>query len=470
MISAAVNLGDIACRIFAEALADCSIQGAFSEKVKSHRDAAGDRHLYFGEDSVNLDRLKHIRVIAAGKAATPMLEALLPHLQNLHCSDLSGVLVTADRPDWLPDGFQFFAGGHPLPNEASVNGARAALNVLESLKRETESRDDALCLFLISGGASAMLELPLDPTISLDDTVSFYRELVHSGALITEINCVRKHFSAIKGGRLAMKVQGILSYSFLIPDVPLGHLDALASGPTLPDPSTVEQCQEILLRYEMMKRFPDSVRRFFSSPLLPETPKAHQFSAQSFTLLTSDDLAEAARRRAENLGFYATIDNTCDDWEYRRAAVYLLKRLKMLRREHTRVCLISSGEVAVELPGASLHNDGEISHQPRVGGRNQHFALYAATLVWQSPNSTVILSAGTDGIDGNSFAAGAVIGELTLSKYGNFPHRRESSLLREAEQALERFDSGTFLKTVGSTIVTGATGNNLRDLRILMTE
>jgi glycerate 2-kinase len=315
-----------------------------------------------------------------------------------------------------------------------------------------------------------MLELPLDPTISLEDTVSFYRELVHSGASIAEINCVRKHFSAIKGGRLAMQAEGILSYSLLISDVPLGHLDALASGPTLPDPSTVEQCQEILTRHGMMKRFPEPVRRFFSSPALPETPKAHQFNARALTLITSDDLADAAKRRAEDLGFYTVIDNTCDDWEYRRAAVYLLNRLRILRREHLRVCLISCGEVAVELPKASLHNNRVALHQQGIGGRNQHFALYAATLLGQSPNSTVILSVGTDGIDGNSLAAGAIVGELTLSKSVNSSHRTESNLLHQAQQALQCFDSGTFLNTVGSTIVTGATGNNLRDLRILMAQ
>ncbi|WP_433984136.1 DUF4147 domain-containing protein [Tunturiibacter empetritectus] len=241
---------------------------------------------------------------------------------------------------------------------------------------------------------------------------AFTASLVHSGASIAEINCVRKHFSAIKGGRLAMHAEGILSYSLLISDVPLGHLDALASGPTLPDTSTVEQCREILARYDLMKRFPASLRRFFGNPDLPETPKAHQFSARSLTLITSDDLAEATQRRAENLGFYAVIDNSCDDWDYRRAAVYLLERLRSLRRDHARVCLISSGEVTVELPERSPETNGTgASHRLGIGGRNQHFALYAATLLQSSPGSTVVLSAGTDGIDGNSIAAGAVVGE-----------------------------------------------------------
>jgi len=463
MISAALDLGEIARDLFRNSLADCGIQRAFSEKIKSHTDGASRRYLLFGEDAVDLSRLKHIRVLAAGKAATPMLEALLPHLQDLPECEVSGILVTADRPERIPEIFQFFAGGHPLPNQASEDAARAALQILQSLKLASSRPDDSLCLFLISGGASAMLELPLDSTISLEDTVSFYRELVHSGASIAEINCVRKHFSAIKGGRLGIHAEGMLSYSLLISDVPPGHLDALASGPTLPDTSTVEQCREILARYDLMEKFPASLRRFFGNSDLPEIPKTHQFSARYLTLITSDDLAEAARRRAEDLGFYAVIDNTCDDWDYRRAAVYLLGRLRSLRRDHARVCLVSSGEVTVELPEGASHRLG-------IGGRNQHFALYAATLLQSSRGSTVVLSAGTDGIDGNSTAAGAVVGELTLLQSNGSHDTADSRLLRQAELALQHFDSGTFLETVGSSIVTGATGNNLRDLRILLAE
>lgn len=472
MISAAVDLGETARALFRGALEDCSIQRAFSEKVRLRVESQTQRHLLFGENAVDLSRLKHLRIVAAGKAAAPMLEALLPHLGDLHQCDVSGVLVTTERPKTLPANFQFFAGGHPLPNQASVDAARATLEVLRSLKLANSQPDAALCLFLISGGASAMLELPLDPAIPLEDTISFYRELVHSGASISEINCVRKHFSAIKGGRLAMHAEGILSYSLLISDVPLGHLDALASGPTLADTSTVEQCREILGRYDLLKRFPASLRRFFESTDLPETPKPSQLSAHSLTLMTSDDLAESARQRAQDLGFHAVIDNTCDDWDYRAAAAYLLERLQGLRKKYTRVCLISSGEVTVELPNENLEADSVVtSFKPGIGGRNQHFALYAATLLRTLSSATVVLSAGTDGIDGNSLAAGAIVGELTLLRSdGASQTVYDSDLLLQARSALDQFDSGTFLETIGSEIVTGPTGNNLRDLRIFLAE
>ena len=146
------------------------------------------------------------------------------------------------------------------------------------------------------------------------------------------------------------------------------------------------------------------------------------------------------------------IDNTCDDWEYRAAADYLLDRLRNLRREHPRVCLISTGEVAVELPANAS--------QSGIGGRNQHFALHVATLLAESDGSIAVLSAGSDGIDGNSAAAGAVVDAMTLREGG----------IEEALRALKGFDSFRFLERAGATVMTGATGNNLRDLRLLLAE
>ena len=237
-----------------------------------------------------------------------------------------------------------------------------------------------------------------------------------------------------------------------------------------------------------MEQLPSSVQRFFASPDLAETPKPEQLesvpeycntatschserseesphSVRSATLYStsedapnahvcklvdSDDLAEAARRHAESLGFHAVVDNTCDDWSYDAAADYLLKRLRELRREHARVCLISAGEVAVRVEATSLN---------AKGGRNQHFALYLATRIRADDGPIAVLSAGSDGIDGNSDAAGAIVDEHTIDGES----RRASAM-----QALAEFDSSTWLSGVGATFVTGPTGHNLRDLRILL--
>jgi hydroxypyruvate reductase len=234
--------------------------------------------------------------------------------------------------------------------------------------------------------------------------------------------------------------------------VPPAHLDALGSGPTIGDPTSVAECREILARYGLLEKFSASVRRFFASVELPETPKPGELNARTCKLVDSDEMAEAARSDAERLGFYAVIDNTCDDWSYDAAANTLLKRLRELRRDHSRVCLISAGEVTVRVNDASA--------SARVG-RNQHFALYMATRLRPTDGPLAILSAGSDGIDGNSDAAGAIVDEHTLDGEA----RRESAL-----RALAGFDSFTWLSEAGATLVTGPTGHNLRDLRILLAD
>jgi hydroxypyruvate reductase len=378
-----------------------------------------------------------------------MLNALLARLRLPTSCELQGVLIAPERPVNLPATIQYFCGGHPVPNEASFAGAGAALKMLHALG--DASQDDALCIFLLSGGASAMMELPLDAAISLDDTIAFHRALVHSGASIVAMNCVRKHFSAVKGGRLALAAGTAQTLSLLVSDVPPAHLDALGSGPTVGDSTTVAECREILARYGLMERFPASVRRFFAAEL-PETPKPNELTARICKLVDSDEMAEAARSHAESLGFHAVIDNTCDDWSYDAAADTLLDRLRQLRREHSRVCLISAGEVTVRVTDAIAG---------ARGGRNQHFALYMASQLRPEDGPLAILSAGSDGIDGNSDAAGAIVDVRTI----DCDATRESAL-----RALAEFDSSTWLSEAGAAVVTGPTGHNLRDLRILLAD
>lgn len=435
--------------LFASALAECSIANAMARSVRIEAGAGASQVLQIGEHTVDLAGLRRVCILAVGKAAHAMLEAVLSLLPT--SLELQGILIAPTAPRELPPAFQFFAGGHPVPSAASMAGARAALAMLEALAREPEGQ---LCLFLISGGASAMLELPLDAAISLEDAVAFHQTLVHSGASIEQINCVRKHFSAVKGGRLGQIVKGAMSVTILVSDVPDGRIDTIGSGPTVADPSTVEDCRGILQRYALMEQFPAAVRQFFASPDLPETPKPGEFEARTLTLLNSSDLAQAAARHAERLGFRAVIDNTCDDWDYRAAADYLLARVRGLRRVYSRVCLISVGEVTVEAANPRLFAAGS-------GGRNQHFALYAATRLEASDAPMAVLSAGSDGVDGSSSAAGAVVSEGTL-------HGARYRLA--AREALRQFRSAPLLESLGCAIHTGPTGNNLRDLRLILAE
>jgi glycerate 2-kinase len=444
--------------LFASALRECNIEQAMQRSIRISTSGDGVRTLLLdsgGRDAivrVDLSRCRRLRILAVGKAASVMLEATLSHFAHPPELDLQGIVIAPCLPSSLPEGFQFFPGGHPLPNDASFAGARAVLDLLAAIPRSSAA--ETVCLFLLSGGASAMMDLPLDPAISLDDTIAFHRALIHSAASIAEINCVRKHFSAVKGGRLATAASAASCVSLLVSDVPSGHLDALGSGPTVPDTTTLEDCHAVLVRYDLLPLLPASVQRFFLDPAVPETPKPGEFTARAVTLLDGDSLAEAARLEAEQLGFHAVVDNTCDDWDCLAAADYLLARLRTLRQVYPRVCLISVGEITVSIP----HNRLVASS---VGGRNQHFALYAATRLQASDGSIAVLSAGSDGIDGNSLFAGAVVDARTLE---------DQRLRSEARMALMEFRSTSLLHSVGATITTGPTGNNLRDLRLLLAE
>jgi hydroxypyruvate reductase len=376
--------------------------------------------------------------VAVGKAALPMLEALRARLPHA----LAGGLCCA--PVWPAErirGVDYYVGGHPLPNQDSFQSARSALQLLRGLGE----RD--MVFFLMSGGGSAMFELPLDPRISLAETQTLYQALVGSGATIAEINTVRKHFSAVKGGRLAAAAGQAARCSLLVSDVAPRYLDALASGPTLPDSSTVAECREILDRYHLRQHFPPSIRAFFDDPDLPETPSLADAPVE--TLLSSENLLDAARTKALTLGYEVVIDNRCDDWDYADAARYLLHRFHQLRLEHAKVCLLSGGEVTVRL-----------GRGPGEGGRNQQFALACALELAGLDIPAVVLSAGSDGIDGNSAAAGAIADTTTVA--------RSKALGMDAASALERFDACPLFTALGDTLVTGPTHNNLRDLRILL--
>jgi glycerate 2-kinase len=467
-VSGTVTPGDAplpvrARALFASALRECSIERAMERSIRIATSGDGVRALLFCSDGrdaivrVDLTRCRHLRILAIGKAAGVMLEAVLSRLALPPEIDLQGIVIAPSLPSSLREGFQFFLGGHPLPNDASFAGARAVLDLLAAIPPSAirpSSTPETVCLFLLSGGASAMMELPLDSAISLDDTIAFHRALIHSAASIAEINCVRKHFSGVKGGRLAIAARTAACVSLFVSDVPTGHLDALGSGPTVPDTTTLDDCRAILARHTLLARFPASVQRFFLDPALPETPKPGEFTAHAVTLLDGNSLAEAARLQAEQLGFHAVVDNTCDDWDCLAAADYLLARFRTLRQVYPRVCLISVGEITVAIPNNRLV-------AASVGGRNQHFALYAATRLQASDGAIAVLSAGSDGIDGNSSFAGAVVDRCTL----------ENSRLRtEAQMALIEFRATSLLQRVGATISTGPTGNNLRDLRLLLGE
>ncbi len=429
------ELRRVAREIFMHALTESSIRKAFDRHVSLDRGI-----LRVGEDLFDLGSFSRIFVVSMGKAAHTMVEALMTQLG----AGVTGIVACSTDPVSQVFGFRYYRGGHPTPNHDSVKAADA---ILKSLATHASR---SLVLYLISGGASAIVEKPVDERITLEDLITTHRVLVHSGAPIREINAVRKHISATKGGRLARVASPAQQVSILVSDVPDGAIDSLASGPTMPDTTTVEECYEIIKKHKLMKQFPSSVREIFERGQLEETPKHGDpaFDRSRFwTVLANETARKNAVAKAAMNGFAIEVDNTCDDWDYADAADHLLKKLRDLRRGVSRVCLISGGEVTVRVSGAS-----------GIGGRNQQFALYCATKI--AGESITVLSAGTDGIDGNSEAAGGVVDGSTVE--------RARALGIDVREALKGFDAFPLLNALGDAIITGPSGNNIRDLRILL--
>jgi glycerate 2-kinase len=429
------QMRDAAREIFRHALAEASISQAFARHVHCERGV-----LRVCEDLYHLDSYSRVFVISIGKAGHTMVEALT---QQVGESLLEGIVATSVEPSAQVRGFRYFRGGHPTPNAESIHAATAIRNALDA---QTAA---SLVIFMISGGGSSIVDKPIDDEISFDDLVSTYRALVLSGAPIAEINAIRKHLSAVKGGRLAQAAFPAQQVSLLVSDVPDNTPDALASGPTMPDSTSAEDCYRIAEKHGMLPQLPPSTRELFERRALEETPKSDDqafYRSRWWTILSNQTAVEQAKAAAERAGFAVHVNNSCDDWDYERAADYLLKRLRELRKESERVCLISGGEVTVKVT-----NGG-------IGGRNQQFALACAVKI--AGENITALSAGTDGVDGNSPAAGAVVDGTTLER------ARSNGL--DADAALKKFNAYPLFGALGDAIETGPTGNNVRDLRILL--
>jgi hydroxypyruvate reductase len=421
--------------MFDHALADCSIPAAIQRHVEMR-----DGQLRIGNDLYELDSFSEVKVVSIGKAGHSLAEAL----SEITLGGLHGIICCPAAPRAQVFGFRYFLGGHPLPNQDSHRAGDAILKLLANSGPET------LSIFLLSGGASAIAEKPISPAITLEDVIATYKSLVHSGAPISEINAVRKHLSATKGGRMAQAAAPSHQVSILVSDVSENALDALASGPTMPDTTTTADCYAIAKKYGLISQFPESVRLLFNRGELRETPKAGDsvFGRSRFvTVLSNATAVKAVVEQAALAGFAVEVDNTCDDSDYAHAADYLLSRLRELRQGASRVCVISGGEVTV--------NAG---NNPGTGGRNQQFALYCAEKVAGQP--VTILSAGTDGIDGNSPAAGAVADGSTVAR------AKEKGL--NTSDALRKLDAFPLFEALGDAITTGPTGNNVRDIRVLL--
>src|SRR6202041_1933741 len=436
------DLKAAARRIFQQTLAAIDIHTAIARRLE--RDGsrictgAGGR-----ASEIYLRDFREVVVIALGKASIAMAEGF----QAVLAPDfkVEGILVgpTAPADPWI--GWKNFVGGHPLPTEESFAAGR---EILERLARCDER---SLVAFLISGGGSSMVEAPLDAETGLEDFRALHSALVTCGAPIKEIKVVRKHLSATKGGRLAASAARSMKLTFAVSDVPSGQESALASGPTLPDPSTIADAERVVNERGLLAKLPVGVRNIFSGRKLVETPKENDpaFERAVFNVLLSEhDLVHRAHYCCEAQGIVCMADEMTDGWPLAKAADELLAQLAALQAEHPgkRVAILSGGELSCPVTG-----DG-------VGGRNSAFVLTCVPKI--AGKKIVVLSAGTDGIDGNSPAAGAVADGETQS--------RAARVGMDPAEYSRRSDAYNFFAKLNDAIVTGPTGNNLRDLRIII--
>jgi len=434
------HLKKLARQIFHETLAAIDIPATMQRKMWRKGTV-----LTCGDTRIDLRDFEKLRVVAIGKAAHAMVEGLAQVLTPF--VRMEGVVSAPTAARRRLAGMRYFVGGHPVPNAESWKAAEAILALLKKCDEKT------LVFFVLSGGASALVELPLDPAQTLEDVQKLHRALVTCGAPIEAINTIRKHFSAVKGGRLAAVAHNATKLTLAVSDVPAGFETALASGPTLPDPTTVADAKRIVAEYSLYDRFPPALQDWLDTRTMPETPKADAApfrNAHFFLLLGMDDLFHPAHHAAEAKGFITCCDNSTDDWPVEKAAEYLLEQLEGLRKTHAgqRVALIADGEVSSPVTGSG------------IGGRNAAFVLASVEKI--AERKIAVLSAGTDGIDGNSPAAGAVADGESLM--------RARSMGLEPAEAFRRSDAFSFFSKLGDTVVTGPTGNNLRDLRILLAE
>jgi glycerate 2-kinase len=386
---------------------------------------------------------RNIFVIGAGKASAQMARAV----ERLLGPRISGGLISVkDGHGAALRWIGIHECGHPVPDARGVAGARRIARIA------SQAGPDDLVIGLISGGASALLPLPAPP-ITLAEKQKTTRLLLHCGASIHEVNCVRKHISRIKGGQLARLVHPATLLTLILSDVIGDDLDVIGSGPTVPDRSTFADARAIFEKHRIWSKLPSAVRSRFSSPA-EETPKPGDkiFEKTQNVIVGSNALAvDAAALEARRLGFHTLVLSTFVEGEAREVArvhAGIAKEIRATGRPvKTPACVISGGETTVTIRGKGL------------GGRNQEFAL-AAALDIAGLRDVVILSAGTDGTDGPTDAAGALADGTTRA--------RGETLGLDAAAFLANNDSYHLFEATGDLIKTGPTGTNVADVQLVL--
>ncbi|MFQ6037026.1 MAG: glycerate kinase [Candidatus Aminicenantales bacterium] len=410
--------------------------------IPHHVKRQGDR-LIVGDRTYSLSRFDRIYALGAGKASAAMAQAV----EGLLGDRLTSGLVITKVGHSLPlERVKVLEAGHPIPDEAGLEGARQLVEIL----KQTTEKD--LVLFLVSGGGSALLPFPAEG-LTLEEKQTVTEIFLEVGAPIQDINTVRKHLSLVKGGRLARLAHPATLIALILSDVIGDDLDTIASGPTVPDETTYADSLKVLERYGIRKKIPQRALAILeegSRGEREETPKRGALcfqKTQNLVVASNIHAVRAAAARARDLGYNALILSTCIEGETREVARVHAAVAKEIARTGNPIpapaCVISGGETTVTVCGTGR------------GGRNQEFALAAAIEIAGMPN-VWIMSAGTDGTDGPTEAAGAVADGRTVE--------RAAKKGMEPRAYLKDNDSYHFFKALGNQVITGPTQTNVMDL------
>jgi len=403
--------------------------------------------LYVGEHSFDLGRFKNVYVIGGGKASGLMANAL----EQVLGKHITRGIVNVPRGDKAKTNIiKLHAASHPIPDETGVQGTTQMLKIAE------KANEDDLIICLISGGGSSLMPLPRGE-ISVADKREITNALLKCGATINEINTVRKHISEFKGGWLAKKAYPATILNLILSDVLSDPLDFIASGPTVPDSTTFSDAVKVLKKYVLWNKTPKTVQKVLSDGekgLIPETPKANDDAFKKvFNVVVGNNrlASQTACKQLELDGLNTFLLTATLEGEARHVGTML----SSIASE-----MISSGNPVSRPAGVVVGGETTVTVTGKgLGGRNQEIAL-AATLKLKNVDGVVIASLSTDGIDGPTDAAGAIVDGKTLKK------AKKKGLI--PEEYLSRNDSYNFFSKIGDLIFTGPTGTNVNDVSAIV--
>lgn len=438
------NLREDAITLFQAGIKAASPHNLIPEKTLLQKNIFTISDIYGISKSFNLKNFNRIKVIGAGKAST----AMAYELEKILSANINEGLVVANQkfPSQLKK-IKALTASHPLPDK---KGTEASKNIIELCKG---AKKNDLIINLISGGASSLLPYRA-ANIILEDKIKTTELLLRAGATIQDLNTVRKHISAIKGGLLAKYVYPATMVNLIISDVIGDQLDVIGSGFTVPDPTTFEDSWNVVLKYKLQNKIPQSVKNYLRDGMegkAPETPKPGNIffdNVHNFIIGNNSVALEAIKTTAEEKGYNAKIISSSLEGEAKVAGKFIAQIAKeYVKSKQNQVCLIFGGETTVTVTG-----EGQ-------GGRNQEFCLSIAIEIDGNYNIT-FLSGDTDGKDGQTEAAGAICNGRTIE--------RAKELGFDAIKFLNNNDSYNFFNKLGDLIITGATNTNVMDIQILL--